>query len=130
MASKLGVEFGPSKTYERRSPESGEPRPTEPTLLAGEDPTTVDPEDVEHWVEVYTELFDFSSELLPTTPEGSEGMEGQVCRMAGRLEFWRRRREALASDPPGQSHDWQEWSRVRQGDGVLAIPCPIKVQRI
>jgi hypothetical protein len=83
------------ETSERRPAQLRELGDVESACLAGEDPTTGDLEDVEHWIDVYGELITTTHDLLPASPEGSRGLNEQLARMRGRLEFWLRRRAEL-----------------------------------
>lgn len=59
-------------------------------LLPGEAGQSDLPEDAQHWVTVYEEL---AGSLL--TIEGTD--PDQVGRLVSRLQYWRRRRDELAS---------------------------------
>lgn len=78
-------------------------------LLPGEVSDTRHLEDVEHWIAVYSELLAFKKRLLDTTGDEAEELSAdaraevertdstatkrEAERLAGRLGFWRRRRE-------------------------------------
>ena len=65
-------------------------------LLPGEVPGTHYQEDVEHWIEVYTEMLAGIRRIAP-----DEGLDGHVQRLQDRLAFWRERRARLASGMGG-----------------------------
>ena len=60
------------------------------SLLPGETPDSVDPDDVQHWIAVY-------EELLGTVPPLAAGDDGHglprahAQRWQGRLDFWSQR---------------------------------------
>lgn len=81
-------------------------------LMPGEDPTTVFPEDIEHWLGVYQELLAFKRDLLNRTKESVGKMDGlasdeiastdlvvlqgELERLQARLDFWESRRRDLS----------------------------------
>lgn len=79
-------------------------------LMPGEDPFTIDVADAQHWIKVYSELYDFTvgvlerfhAEMLDQPAEDTGWSddalriyERQIQRFAGRLVFWNRRRSQL-----------------------------------
>jgi hypothetical protein len=94
------AEFEPGdETSEGRPAQLGEAEDIEATCLAGEDPTTDDLEDVQHWIDVYAELITATHDLVPAAFEGSEGVVKQLSRMRCHLAFWLGRRAELTSRP-------------------------------
>jgi len=89
-------------------------------LMEGEDSASREPNDVMHWVNVYTELVGFKSRMLAEMTASLPGMAEEavsevgevdialVERMQGRyqerLRFWKERAGALAGlEPPPPS---------------------------
>jgi hypothetical protein len=83
-------------------------------LLDGENPDTRQPDDVEHWFKVYTELVQTKAELLGALsgrlaelqePESRrevadtdlEILKRELGRLQRRLDFWRGRWESIGS---------------------------------
>jgi hypothetical protein len=81
-------------------------------LLEGEDPETLQVHDADHWIRVYRDLLAFKRNLLSRareiTPRMDQDaqqevgktdlviMDAEAAKLAGRLDFWQRRREELA----------------------------------
>lgn len=77
-------------------------------LLPGEDPTSVDPDDVKHWVAVYEELLSGKRAIISALRANLENsgfearremetidmplFEAQLDRFETRLDFWRSKR--------------------------------------
>jgi hypothetical protein len=81
---------------------SSEPdRRPDPALLAGEDPETEHPEDVEHWIGVYTELLAGARRLRGIATEDDLRLDVELGRLRNRLAFWIERRADLRSAPSG-----------------------------
>lgn len=59
-----------SKSLVRRQREAEAPTHRIGELQPGEDPTSDDPEDAEHWASVYRELVEFKSRLVDEVGEG------------------------------------------------------------
>ena len=86
-------------------------------LLPGEDTSTEHPEDCKHWIAVYKELYDFTSDIVAQFHEGIRELRGpaqvyleshdlvvhekQVERFAERLRFWNDRAAKLRQAIPG-----------------------------
>lgn len=100
-----------------RSSESPGERAADPDrLLDGEDPESVDPDDVAHWIAVYTELLQAKASMLAalnerlavtTEPDARHEiaatdvvvLERELQRFQRRLDFWRERRAGPEDDP-------------------------------
>ena len=93
-------------------------------LERGEDPETGELADADHWVATYTELVDFSRQLLsevaPTSldPEGPPGESVSPTRLALELQlqlhllhlrYWRRRRDQLGQRSAGRGSSEERW---------------------
>ncbi|MDQ6636525.1 MAG: hypothetical protein M3Y62_01915 [Candidatus Dormibacteraeota bacterium] len=98
---------------ERAGEEAADPN----RLLPDEDPSSHDPDDARHWLEVYDELLDFKRKMLTIAEEALEGMRDKPARrevvdtdrrvlraecdrFEKRLAFWRNRL-AAARDGKG-----------------------------
>lgn len=92
----------------------GESASTDP-FLPGENPTAGDREDVEHWINVYSELLDFKRFMLDGASARVREMvtdtakieiettdltivRAEAERLARRLAFWRSRLDALEGE--------------------------------
>lgn len=80
--------------------------------MDGEDPETEEPEDAEHWLRVYQELYAFKQDLLGKLRTRLASMDSadakeealaderlltlELERFQRRADFWRRRRQLLA----------------------------------
>lgn len=84
-------------------------------LLPGEPPSSEEPEDVELWIEVYTELLEYKDQLLAVTrkrlrkirdePARREVVEtdavvieAERARFDRRLRFWQQRRDVARGE--------------------------------
>jgi hypothetical protein len=101
---------------ERLTPDEAADRAVDPQgLLEGEDPASTHPDDIEHWINVYSELIRFKEGILTGTKQGvAEMREAEPQKEAGevdltilttqleryrdRLRFWQARREDNQSD--------------------------------
>jgi hypothetical protein len=63
-------------------------------LLTGEAPDTVHPDDVEHWIAVYSELLAGTGHLR-SSPASDRRIDEEHERLRQRLAFWLRRRDEL-----------------------------------
>lgn len=94
-----------------RDERAGEEAANPNRLLSGEDPSSHDPEDAAHWLEVYDELLGFKRKMLKIAEEALEGMPGKPARrevvdtdrrvlraecerFEKRIAFWRSRQAA------------------------------------
>ena len=83
-------------------------------LLEGEDPTTVHPDDVAHWITAYSELVGYKERLLATSDADRAAMQtrsarketaqvdvpilrAELGRYRRRLAFWETRKVELGS---------------------------------
>jgi hypothetical protein len=82
-------------------------------LLEGEDPDTRDPDEVKHWLGVYTELLTLKEQLVTRTAEqklevspaareelartDQPLLEEELQRFRSRLDFWRRKEKDLSA---------------------------------
>ena len=83
-------------------------------LLEGEDPETRQPEEANHWIEVYTELLTFKERAVATANQNVAQMpevdarvearqtdlavlEAERDRIRRRLDFWKRRHLDLST---------------------------------
>jgi len=77
-------------------------------LMPGEDPLSIDVEDAEHWLAVYTELVEMARALVKPPPSHKPGsptpdggnpemvfIQERLAALEDRLEFWRLRRGQL-----------------------------------
>ena len=96
-----------------RDEQAGEAAADPNRLLPGEDPGSRDPDDAEHWIEVYDELLDFKRKMLAIAEDAISGMHdkparrevvdtdrrvlrSECARFEKRLSFWQSRRDELA----------------------------------
>jgi hypothetical protein len=76
--------------------------------MPGEDPLSIDVEDAEHWLAVYTELVAMASSLVKPPPSQKPGsptagapdeelafLNERLAALEVRLRFWRQRLEQL-----------------------------------
>ena len=68
-------------------------------LLAGEEPGTDQPEDIDHWIAVYTELIEGTRRLQAVVSAGEQRVDEEIQRLRDRLAFWLDRRARLSSRP-------------------------------
>jgi hypothetical protein len=61
---------------------------------------TEHPDDVEHWIAVYTELLAGAYQLRQVPAEDDGRLDGELLRMRERLAFWCRRRAELTEAEP------------------------------
>ncbi|HSR22387.1 MAG TPA: hypothetical protein VLW53_02470 [Candidatus Eisenbacteria bacterium] len=65
-------------------------------LLAGEEPETDQPEDIEHWIAVYTELIEGTRRLQAVVSASEQRVDDEIQRLCDRLAFWLDRRARLS----------------------------------
>jgi predicted LPLAT superfamily acyltransferase len=92
-----------------------QPRSRKGRLLAGEDPETIQPQDAQHWIDVYAEMIAFKRHMLDQVTAALEGvsaearmdlkedvalLEAQLARYERRSEFWAKQLERLEKSYP------------------------------